>query len=337
MLYSTNGGTATKGLPWIDGFLLANCELTRTAQSDQLLLAQHLGGVTAEPRVNGVHSWKNNYDQGEHDGLAIINVRVGSWFTSLGDTLAGLDGASITLDHHIYNSVHQNQSYKYMNHEPAFSANLAFKINIDGDHVGQFVLIDDCDVTGTQNGMGISNNDNSYTGARNYQSYFDNVVIQKCRIHTGVIGTQHNGILAYNLDKIVVRYCNFWNNHGVNLVSSDETKPTKWFVYHNNFHGDCPAIQIRQDGGYFWYNKIHNTDDDKNVPLYVLSAKADLDTWSFDYNQYYAPNSSDRILHDETLTAYLTFPQWQMQTPPRDPNGSYGDPGFADPANGDFT
>lgn len=283
--------------------------------------------------TNDIHFWGCSFDSNRSGGQAILS-RIDQWSSVVGCESIGGSG-NATLDHHFYPTVHRYNLFKYTRARNAYQRN--FVINGNAEVYGsghKYFVVDGCNFESPQNGIDLSNTNNSlYTGGRN--GYHDDVIIQFNKLSSRRDNNIQNGVYCNNLDKITIRYNDFYHFGQNSIISGDIYIPTKFWIYNNRFYGG--VIRQRQNQPFYYYNNSIYSTDATVVGTYnsnlEVQYSADFALIKADNNQWYAPDESGPIRNDQTGT-YLTFANWQASG--FDPNGAYGDPNWFAPESGIF-
>ena len=328
-VYANANGNSTNIYGRIQNVIFDSVTFTRTGAGGENIIQvtdrQNVGSA-----INSVHVWKTTLDSATSAGQGIL-ATVGHWLSVIGGTIQGGNG-NPTLEHHIYPNVDRHHLYSHIQFGLSTNRNYCINLNCRNERiVNEFVLITNCDLTGTQCGIEASNSNNSYgTGVT---GHFDNVIVQQCNIHSSQLNptTNQNGFAAFNLNRVVLRDCNWWDNRQANIVSGDATKPTTFYVYRNRFYDGKFKLKPPQIAE-ITDNVFHSDDAIGNVSCVEYQTNS-LATVTADRNTYYAPSATSPF-YDPLLSQYLSFASWQGLG--LDPNGSIANPGWATPGSGVF-
>lgn len=284
----------------------------------------------------GIHWWKCEVDMRGRPGILSL-MSISSWYSVVGCYLTGGQG-NLSTEHHLYPNVLTNSLYRYIEFGPGFDnanlkgRNFCINGNVHGNSkYSSYHLIDGCYITGTQNGIDLSNEANL-----DYRPYgqFSDVIVQFTKITSGWIGTQNNGLYGANNNSLVVRYNDFFHSLTGMGVSS-----TNYWIYKNRFW-DC-EVEFRGaiDYCYFHDNIIHFDASGGSVNCCMVFwdsaaiTSAQSEDWDSDGNVYYAPNQSG-IIHNATTR--ISLATWQAAPYNQDPNGQNVNPGWYDGEEGQF-
>ena len=287
----------------------------------------------------GVHWWQCDVDMRGRPGILSI-MSIDSWFSVVGCTLRGGQG-NLSTEHHLYPNVLTNSLYRYIGFGAGFDnanskgRNFCINGNVHGNSkYSSWHLIDGCNITGTQNGIDLSNEANL-----DYRPYgqFSDVIVQFCQMTSGWIGSQNNALYGANNNSLVVRFNNFWHSLTGMGVSS-----TNYWIYGNRFW-DCEvefrAATFDIESCYFHDNVIHFNQSGGSVNCCVVLWDAAANTaaqsagWDWDDNIFYAPNQAG-IIHNATTR--ISLATWQASPYSNDANSSNVNPDWYDPINGVF-
>lgn len=333
--YPSNNGINTYIYSRYKDFAFIDCDYTSSATLGSTAGLVSAQGVVGRGQVlSNIYVIGCNLNMGQGDAQGIFTT-ADQWLAVVGSTFVGGDENIVgyyVFDHHIYPNINGHQLYRYIKFGVG---NKNFCINANAHSDGgavRYFLCDGCDVTGTQNGFDFSNSNNDYGSGRT--GYFDDVLVQFNKIHSGQLNTQQIGIVANNLYHIVVRDNMFWDNGQANYSSSDITKPTLADIYRNSFYDGVVTIRAGQVMYHYhnsYYTNLSNAS--QKVCISFLSGATSVELWDSDNNTYYAPNATHPF-YNETGAAYISFTTWQGYG--NDANGSQANPLWADPANGVF-
>jgi hypothetical protein len=293
--------------------------------------------------------WRSSVDSGNNPGNGMLfDVPVQGFV--VGGSFTGGNG-SITYDHHIYLNVWAHALVRWVNFGQATSRNFALKVKGRSDHVDvPFVVIDGCNVTGTQNGIEFGNENNRPDLGR-----FNEVIVENCAIHdTGSIGTQSMGIIADTVRRIAMRGNSFYNigllggTAAYSQATADyhQTDTGTWAGFYANrfWKGAAADSSFLQAGalagGAIADNVFETLTAGANERQRILQVNlAQLAGWTIDENSYYAPNMPASIppntFCDRFQQVYMNLASWQARG--FDLAGVYCNPAWRDPQHGDFS
>ena len=332
--YPSDSGTAGQRYGVVRDVVWDSCNFTNANAANQSVYYLNFVGlydtVGNSGRGNGASGcgvWGGVIDMGNGAGQGLL-IGHTDWFSLVGTAISGGNG-NIVLDHHVYPTVRNHQSYKYIGFGLSTSKNFCINTNAQGFWgVHKNMLVDGCDITGTSNGIDASNSNNSYGGG--YDGYIDDLIIQFNKIHCGQVGTQNYAFQSNNLEYAVLRYNDLWGNTDGDIYSGDTTKPTK-YVIHNNRFFDGKIIVENGQTAYFHNNTIHSSSTTGVIRF--SDGATNVELWDADNNKYYAP-SSTQPFYNVTGAAFISFATWQGYG--NDASGSVTDPAWYAPSSGQF-
>ncbi|MCH8013038.1 MAG: T9SS type A sorting domain-containing protein [Candidatus Marinimicrobia bacterium] len=323
------GAYAAEGQPsYIHGAALVNCKFTNDTSDGEILVQINGGGD-----IKDFIFWNCEFDHNS-SGAQGLYAEMEQWLAIVGGTFSGGDG-HIILDHHIYANKLNNGLYRWIDFQEAISKNFCINNNTVSDGtVTKYMLVDGCDITGTNNGLDWSNVNNDSYGQ------FDQVIVQNNAMHD--LGTNQGlGILGNSVLRIVIRDNLFYGNTLSDIRVDDPDAFLQ--LYRNKFWKDSLAENSiymipEQDGAVFNNIFMH---EGTAIQDWQHVASADFGNhpgWVADSNQYWSPNlvvsGVTLPFYDYTSFSRKTFAEWQTEG--FDNNGSYSDPKWPDPANGNF-
>ena len=303
---------------------------------------------TPEPGVDyrghGFVFWNCTYDWQALSGNASyqsgLDLDVTKWVSVIGGTMAGGGAgpdAAPWYSHHVYANVFDHLLLRWMRFgEAEGRVNFAVKLRQEAGSSGQVhsrTLIDGSDFGGPSNGL-------SFNQERDGSS-FGTVIVQDSSFHVGgEDGFQAMGVYGDHLKRLVIRDSEFFDNgrRGVLILGSVEGLSMGY--YRNNVfvppvvaETNGLTIDARLEEAEFLDNTIVSMGS--WLPGYNMAVRLRpslMGSWTVDRNQYWAPNNNGIFALGESI--FFTLPTWQARG--WDLNGSYADPGWIDPANGDF-
>lgn len=305
-------------------FLFDNCDYTSSGTSSDAyamsVVPSNLGGVYC----TGIVLWNMTIAMGNAAAQALF-IGHSQWLAIVGGSVSGGVG-NTTLDHHIYTNLQDHCLLRWIQ---SGSGTKSYFLNGNVTNTAgtvRYYLVDGCYTGGVLRGFDFSNsnNDTSMSGK------FDQVVLQFNRVPNSSAG-----LLCNNLQRITIRYCDFFNNLAGSISCADDVTPTDYSIYACRFYSGIIAI-IANQTGYFHNNYIHAVSAQSSswkVGLQFRSSSTSVETWDCDGNTWYCPNGTDTF-YDRTADAYVSFATWQSWG--NDANGAVTNPGFADPVNGVF-
>jgi hypothetical protein len=253
---------------------------------------------------------------GKSQGLFAAGVE---YFSVIGGRFSGGD-ARLIFDHPIYPSGIYHGLYRWINFDAAYSNNFCINTNAPG----KYTLVDGIDCNGLNNGVDWSNANNDQS------SYFDEVILQNSAIHDLGNGGQGFGIMGYSVKRISIRDNLLYNLPlGALGIESAMQEPK---IYRNKIYQPASmagAISAPVGTtGFFTDNTIIHMGA---AGPYVAAPFAG--NWTIDRNQWWIPNYN-QAFSDATTGLRHTFAEWQAAG--FDVSGSYQNPFWVDPANGNF-
>ncbi|MBA3847138.1 MAG: PKD domain-containing protein [Planctomycetes bacterium] len=285
--------------------------------------------------------WRCAFDCGDRRGQGLM-CAWSEWFFVVGGSFTGGDGRLI-YDHHIYPSIRRHALYRWIDFGAAVSRNFCINNNAPtrahGGEDHRWQLVDGCDVSGTMNGLDWSNTDSS--GA---DTAFDDVIVQDCALHHGgAIGDQGIGIYTTGLRRFTARDNDFYANPLWDIVWSDaDTYP---LLYRNRFWKSAsalaPALRFTRgaDAGADVRDNVFSSAIAAGRGEGVITIDAARrPAPTFSGNRYFTPalivDGIARPFVDVDSGTRLDLAAWRALG--FDADGTYGDPGWQDPANGRF-
>ncbi len=301
-------------------------------------------------RIQDVCMWGCTWDGAHIDAYTLLIKTDGTDTTPtpmefqsvIGCSFEGCEaiGPGLVLDHYIYST-----GYRYFTtmrwNNFGVTSGLNFCLNMNCGNAGDdthYVLVDGCKLTGTINGMDWSNSSNTPANGQ-----FDDVIVQQCAVNVGQIGTQGWAIYGTCINRIAVRDCNFYGNPAGDFNLVDPA--VVYNVYRNRSWNDFGSDTGQQVGvlvsgqsGRIIDNQIHALGTGTGNVVWQIPL-ADIGGYTFTGNQYFTPEFLDSAVVkpflDTTGSARLTMAEWTADAAPGDV--LYSDPGWIDPANGDFS
>ncbi len=316
-----------------DGLLLDSIDWDTTVSADTGVFInfganwQHRGS-----EVEGMWLWRCTQDAGSAESSTVFTGSV-EWGGITGCYAEGGDGSAL-LDHYYYLNFYAHGAYVMNGSGTATSMNYNVNWNVDNTPDvprARDFNIDGSDFSGTERGLDHSNNNNVQTAGA---GYFDDVVVQKCRFHC-VNEAAH----FYSVDNIAFRDCNFWGHDGGlghiydgHLAGALLYEPV-YQIERCKFHGPEEALEFISDDGLFRENGVHSTSTEAAIAW--DASEVDEGTWDVGGNTLYAPSSSTDIALETDAGDGETISEWNT-TFSAAPSDTEADPGWNDPANGDF-
>lgn len=265
-----------------------------------------------------------------------------SWCFIVGGSISGASQSGAPQHHHIYYDVRSHSYVRWVDFGDGPGRVFCINGNCH-DSSPSFTNYDyhfwaDCNLTGSADAIDISNTNNTATGTFRY------VVIQGNDIHDLTISGANGPIQSNSCDSFTIRDCDVWSNTGPFIALSPglatrlSLKAYRMNIYHTDIE---PAIKFNNSAD--WTEPQQITD----VILYMTHASAFAfqmrqpsslgSDWFSDRNQFYAPNRADHKYFKDNTTAEAQA-TWQAHGATYDPNSTFDvDPGWTDPANGDFS
>ncbi len=255
----------------------------------------------------------------------------------VGGSFVGGDSHPL-LDHHIYaNGWRSYDLMRWIDFGACISKNFCLNMNCPSDgNQTKYILIDGCDVTGCQNGIDASNGTNNPALGQ-----FDHFLIQNTSIHDGGTGgSQSIGLMGYCIRRLVLRDSLFYGN----LIDMEVADPAvDYNVYRNIYWRDsnvswASSVNLRSGQQGTFYDNVFEVASSPGLAQKIIKFNG-TGSASFDFrrNTYWCPNliSAGQVapFYDKDTSQSLTMNQW-LAIYPND--GPYSNPGFTDPANGQF-
>ena len=144
------------------------------------------------------------------------------------------------------------------------------------------------------------------------------------------------------LRKLIVRDSNFYDNgrRAIQVVNGIDDLSMQFYrneVFVPKGTTDTIGLQIASNlksfqmfENYFYFDGPIEGNYDAAIGVRFNS----MGGWLSDRNQYWAPQADGQIFHNIGGSEFLTLAQWQGRGV--DLHSVYADPGWVDPANGDF-
>lgn len=338
---ASNNGTAGYPYGHLSGLCLCRCEWSTTTLGDTSFLHGIVSANDDGTRWNNILIWQCDIDGGGSNQVALIHGRIDRWLGITGGSIQGGIGG-LTFDHHVYCTVTNHYWIQYVEFgagEKSFCVNgNAF----DGGGAHLNFGIDGCNVTGTQNGIDMSNTSNTWASGAD-SGHFHQWVIQFNKIHSGQISDQQFGILSYNNREGTVRSNLFWDNGTSNIAFANTAnypwQPKMW-CYDNKFSGG--QISVRGTQAHYFHNNVHQATVGSTggtvggIPYclrFYNTAAEEIDQWDADGNTFHNDNTTNPF-YDDTAGAEITFATWQAAG--NDAAGQVADPLFASGDTGVF-
>ncbi|MFT4511854.1 MAG: hypothetical protein ACI91B_000537 [Planctomycetota bacterium] len=274
-------------------------------------------------------------DQGMYVSLA-GSTAPAEFLSVVGGSFTGGDGNSI-LDHHIYATGWRRYDLmRWIDFGQAINKNFCLNMNAtSSNHNTDYILIDGCNVTGTNNGIDASNGSNNPSLGQ-----FDHFIIQNTAIHD-VGTTQGHGVMGYCIRRYVIRDSFFYGNRTRDMSILDPG--VDYQVYRNIFWRDSTGntnLSVRVVAGQHgtFTDNIFEVASNPGLSQRIIDFQStEVANYSFRGNQYWCPElfaggQVSPFLDLDTMQR-LSMGQWLALFPD---DGPYANPGFSDPANGVF-
>lgn len=290
--------------------------------------------------IKGFHFWNCEADMGGKGGFTTL-LTMDSWFSMVGGGLSGGQG-SLTHVHHIYPNILMHSLYRYIEFGPGFdNANdkgrgFCINGNVHGNSLySNYHLIDGCNITGTMNGIDLSNEANA-----DYRPYgqFSDVIIQFNKLSPGKTGGQSNAIYGGLCRRLCTRFNDFFNDI---LTSGYNVHSENHWIYKNRFYNSDVSLRGANIDFLYMHDNIMHYDlagGSVNCCLILwdadVAATSKTSIWDSDGNIFYAPNQSG-IIYDGVSTR-ISLATWQAAPYTNDANGSNVNPGWYNPEIGQF-
>jgi len=315
-----SNGQTHRPYSWCGPIVLDNVTYTTTGTGTARPVAITLNPRDGSAQCHAVGIWNCDFDHVAGEKSAVF-VSIDRFFGMHGGSISGGDGDSV-LDHHIYNDTKYHSSLRYIDGQEAttksFFANQNCKT--DAGYISRYHWIQGCDITGCTHGVDWSNSNNSQGAS---DGYFANVGMEGCRMHDVGLGVYGN-----NCSDITMRDMLIYNViEGMDIEGT--AQPTAYSLYRNRCFGGW-LVRVRSGDTGWVYGNISHADTGDTCVFYD---SGNVGNWEFDRNQYWAPDAGDEPFFDGSSD--VTFATWQGLS--QDANGSEADPGWFDPANGDFS
>ena len=355
---SNRAATAPYGVAAFDYFV--DCKFRRSTRD--LVDLPFYGSKAATGSNLGF--WGCEFDHGSSPGQALFIDALDHVFV-VGGSFRGGDGNRFT-DHFIYPTIRSHALFRWIDFGAMVNGNFCINNNIQVIDAAtglpttaddRDLLVDGCNLSGSQNGMDFSVNNNSTTLGK-----FDDVIVQNCSFHhLGGAGGQSMGIAGYSVKRITIRDNTFTNigrlpdgtafyRSSTDVAFLDPTDGSALpQIYRNTFWKDAGLSSAflalgagsGAAGGLVAQNTFATLMDTGNWGRAVLTLNtANLSAWTLSENWYYAPNMvsngavSPFLLRDGNSTKRLTLAALQARG--WEIGGTMLDPPFSAPAAGSF-
>jgi hypothetical protein len=255
----------------------------------------------------------------------------------VGGSCAG-GGADSVREHHLYYTTNAHLLGRWIDFQQSDEKNACSKTTTNDYREGgrgiDCALFDGCDVTGTGLGLGFGNHN-----ARLNDTTVTRGLVQNCAIHDCGNVPGGNGKGIYFDGPLVIRDNLFYDNLAQDIDGSKITSEPD--IYRNKFWRSATAgensitLSLCQRG--IWrLNTLHSEHAAVAGSGVIYHTPTALAAWKITANQYFAPSYlvSSSVKPFRNASANQTFAEWQALGP--DTDGTYADPGWLDPENGDF-
>jgi len=225
--------------------------------------------------------------------------------------------------------------------------NFCIKGSVTG-YVGEFPrlcrgwLVDQCQITGTGN-PGAFGRQNSTNVVGNG---FDRVIVSRCRVYkSALVGGQNVPFYMPALESGTFRDNTVWNCGGLQIAPEEEAFRSDAKLYRNRIAvvpARAPGITIGNvrslelTDNIVEFQGASGTSKRSAVMVTSWDYLSGLSNCVIDRNQYFYPDQVDTaVFRDNTPSSTMkTLTLWRARG--WDTNVILGDPGWPDPANGDF-
>lgn len=256
-----------------------------------------------------------------------------AWYFNVGGSISGgtpVSGA--VFDHHSYPATRYHSLHRWITFGEGTNRN--YCLNMNWDHKGvslpeiaEYHLIADCGATGVQRFLDLGENNNDPT-----ETLFRNVVEERNRVDS----LTADGVILFSCaDTFTSRYGEIWGCTGGRYYIPWSGMTSSGF-YGHKIHHDA-TVNANDIISLPAHTGVHTVKGNIVVDLRTSARICAMNFSSasvVDENQYYAPNDANaKFLRDNTTDK--SFAEWQSQG--YDLNGTVADPGWTDPANGDFS
>jgi hypothetical protein len=275
-------------------------------------------------------------------GSSLWNFVVGSYFEGAGGQVDG----TTHFTHHLYMQCKEHGCYLLNDFGYGTGKRSCYNLNWDWAVVGvpetaRCHAISYCNMRGTGYAFDFGTGSSTDVNGLSQIQYIDSVA-QDNAIHDMAIGAWYFQAGR----KVSLRDQNVW---GI-ATPNTNAGPAAYLslrLYRHNWYNESPASSGAQMPilGDLWAEPLQFVDN-KIVDMRGSVGSANLicmhvathlaNESLIDRNQYYAPNDAGIKMGTATHNSpTVTFAGWQAAG--ADPNGSEGNPGWTDPANGDFS
>ncbi|WP_197446286.1 S8 family serine peptidase [Tautonia plasticadhaerens] len=304
----------------------------------------HTPTAGADARGYGFVFWNCSYDWEALSGSATyqsgLDLDATKWVSVLGGTMAsgGAGPSAVPYhSHYVYANVFDHLLLRWMRFDEADGVvNFAVKLRQEAGSPNQVhsrTLIDGVDFGGPANGLSFNQ---ERTG-----STFGTVLVQDSAFHVGgEDGFQAMGVYGDNLRRLVIRDSEFFDNGRRGVLILGSVEGLSMGFYRNNVY--VPPVTTETNGltidarlgpSEFLENTI--VAQGSWDPFYNMGIRLRpslMANWTVDRNQYWAPNNNGIFAAGEGV--FYNLASWRATG--RDANGTYADPGWINPADGDF-
>lgn len=322
--YGSNNNDVNYPYSLYSNFVFDNCSYTSSVTTSDAGFISITPSNNGGSFMTGFLVWKCDLDMGSASQQAMF-VGISQWFATIGGVIEGGDG-NLTLDHHIYTNLQDHCLLRWIRSD---TGSKSYFLNANASNSAgtiRYYLVDGCRTGGVLRAFDFSNsnNDSGLSGK------FDKVVLQFNKVDNSL-----TGLLCYNLYRIVIRFCDFWNNSNGAISSADDVSPTTYYIYNNNFYSSIVAI-VENQYAYYRNNLHHATNSQSSswkVGLQFRGSSGSVELWDCDYNYWYNPDSANAF-YNRTTDTYTSFATWQSWG--NDVNGFNSSPNFYNPSGGIF-
>ncbi|WP_199756784.1 S8 family serine peptidase [Tautonia sociabilis] len=331
---------------------ILNSTLTTTGNTDNSSASVIINASNFSPgngkQGEGFVFWNTTFDRprlvGSLDRDVGLFVQAARSLSVVGGSISGGGNgpdASPLLAQQAYLIVYDTMLFRWLRFEevPETSLNFAIKFLQTDVTPGQsesHSLIDGVDFAGPSNGPG-------YNQTRQGTSTpVGTTVIQNSAFHVGPRNNfQAFGSWLDQIANVVIRDSKYWDNGGRVADVTPRSNGSRFGFYRNDVYipqGDSVTrgLTLRANLGeveildnVFFYDEPSGADEEAISVNFTKS-----DSRVIDRNQYWSSVPKQRIFYDDVSNQYKTLAEWQRLG--WDPNSLIADPGWIDPANGDF-
>ena len=326
--FSSNKGLASGAVvgyvpasgPQMQNITFMNCDFMTDSLSGGLVV--FTGGG---PKAN-ILSWNCTHEANDVFGLNYYAQDVVN-FSVVGGYFSGGTGGG-TLEHYIYPNNTDHALFRWVDFRQSNGGkNFCINMNTvtDGtttDHV----LIDGCEITGTNNGIDWGNTASDNSG------HFNHAIVQNCAVHDLGEG-QGVGMFGSNMINMTLRDNRFYGNKLEDLRMTDTDMILN--LYRNKFHkaSGLGNDQLQLGTGQTGIICENTFVRESTWGSAIAGGVTGTSSWTIDKNQYWTPSIPSPFYDTNAMSSH-NLTSWQALG--YDLSSTVSNPLWPDPANGDF-